>query len=230
MSYIAVLDFENLDNGIFLHAFAKALARHKQPGLVIHGDSEYTNRILQTGVMREQAARRAIKDLNLRLTALFADAGVPAVAMHGFHRDAVMVSAERDKGTSWQDMITIRSERLTHPPGTVLLLSCLAGVSETDGASEALSSTRTTQILPLPELARALMRELHIEQLILFSHAKGADFIKLELPETLSKSEDRSFLEEHISRDFLESDLPFHLATPERFGREEHLHELPRVQ
>lgn len=252
MSYIAVLDFENLDNGIFLHAFAQALARHQRPGIIIHGDSEYTNRIMQTGVMRDDASRRAIKDLNLRLTALLADAGVPAVAMHGFHKDAIQVDdAYREESDEYVQSggheelignIAVRRDQLVHPPGTVLLLSALAGVGASNrergdgpgarGASERSpkSSGRQTRQLPLPVLAHVLMRELHIDQLILFSHAKQADFIKLELPESMSKMADRDLLEEHVSSDFLDSVIAFHLATPDRFGREELLPELPLVR
>ncbi len=73
MDYIAVLDYEHLDNGMFLTAFAKALSQQKSRGIILHGDSEYTERLIQTGIMREEATIRAMKDLNHRLVALFAD-------------------------------------------------------------------------------------------------------------------------------------------------------------
>lgn len=64
-SFIAVLDHEHLENSIFLTSFAKSLAQlGDRKGIVIHGDSPYTDRLIQTGMMREDARLRAIKDLN----------------------------------------------------------------------------------------------------------------------------------------------------------------------
>ena len=84
MDFLAILDYEHLDNGVFLTSFAKSLAQKEKRGLIIHGDSEHTERIIQTGVMRDEARIRAIKELNHRLVALFADEGVSTIALNGF--------------------------------------------------------------------------------------------------------------------------------------------------
>ncbi|MDR8390511.1 hypothetical protein NC796_05120 [Aliifodinibius sp. S!AR15-10] len=92
MKYIAVLDYEHLDNGLFLTSVAKAFAeqQNRQTQLVVvHGESEYTERLIQTGIMREEATVRAIKDLNHRLIALFADQGVSAVGLNGYQRECI---------------------------------------------------------------------------------------------------------------------------------------------
>lgn len=231
MSYIAVLDYENLDNGIFLQSFAEAISRHPQPGLILHGDSEYTERILQTGVMRDEATRRAMKDLNLRLVALLADAGVPAISMHGYHKDAI---CQDQSGT-----LHVRPEILSHPPGTAMVLSALTGWVSPDGVGEQISTRKKGEVgkdslappvpVKLPVLASVLSEQLKIKQIILFSQAKNADFIKTDLPETISRQHDRMFLEQHISDAFIESDVPVCLATTERFGRFDDLPSLPRV-
>lgn len=230
MSYIAVLDYDNLDNGIFLQSFAEAISRHPQPGLILHGDSEYTERILQTGVMRDEATRRAMKDLNLRLVALLADAGVPAISMHGYHKDAI---CQDQRGH-----LHVRPEILRHPPGTAMVLSALTGWVSSSVAEH--TSTRKksavdqdllTPPVPvkLPVLASVLSEKLEINQIILFSQAKNADFMKTDLPEIISRQQDRTFLEQHISDTFIESDVPVYLATTERFGRYDQLMSLPRV-
>lgn len=93
MKYIAALDYNHLDNGVFLTAVARALARQQEAqaarAIVVHGESEYTERLIQTGIMREEATVRAIKDLNHRLIALFADQGVSAVGLNGYQRESI---------------------------------------------------------------------------------------------------------------------------------------------
>ena len=114
-AYIAVLDYDHLDNGLFLKTFANAIANHKERGLILHSDSQYTDRIIQTGVMREDARIRAIKDLNNRLIALFADEGISAIGLNGYQRELISMAG---------DDITIDVEQLNKlPDQPVLLLS-----------------------------------------------------------------------------------------------------------
>ncbi|MDX1617259.1 MAG: hypothetical protein R3224_00635 [Balneolaceae bacterium] len=90
MKYIAALDYDHLDNGVFLTSIGRSLA--EQQGVrafIIHGESEYTERLIQTGIMRDEARVRCIKDLNHRLVALFADQGVSTIGLNGYHKNAI---------------------------------------------------------------------------------------------------------------------------------------------
>lgn len=90
MKYIAALDYEHLDNGVFLNAVGRALASQQETrAILVHGDSEYTERLIQTGIMREEARIRCIKDLNHRLVALFADQGVSTIGLNGYRKKAI---------------------------------------------------------------------------------------------------------------------------------------------
>lgn len=93
MRYLFIIDYEHLDNGGFLKLLSKKLAGLRLDNfMLLHGESGYTDRIVQTGVMRDQARIRAIKELNHRLTALFADEGIPLIAMNGFQRNTIELS------------------------------------------------------------------------------------------------------------------------------------------
>ena len=86
---LALLDRDHLDQTFFLKSLAKELAGAQQAGIrvvLLHGDSPYTDRIMQEGVMREEASSRAARDLNHRLVALLADAGVSAIGLVGRQR------------------------------------------------------------------------------------------------------------------------------------------------
>ncbi|MDZ7756314.1 hypothetical protein [Rhodohalobacter sp.] len=90
--FIAVLDHQHLENSVFLTAFAKSLAKlGDRKGIIVHGDSPYTDRLIQTGMMREDARLRAIKDLNKRLIGLFADQGIPTIGVHGFQKEMATI-------------------------------------------------------------------------------------------------------------------------------------------
>ena len=147
--YIAVLDHEHLENSLFLTAFAKALSQHKgRRGIILHGDSEYTDRILQSGVMRQQAQIRATKDLNRRLIGLFADQGVSTVGLHCYQRGLVQIRNE--------DLVLNHKELNRIPSVPCLLLSNLI---EKNG-----------EIIPapLPELSRLFTTQTNSE-IVLFS-------------------------------------------------------------
>lgn len=89
---LALLDREHLDQSFFLKSLARELAEAQRAGLrvvLLHGDSPYTDRIMQGGVMREEASSRAARDLNHRLIALLADAGVSAIGLLGRQKNLV---------------------------------------------------------------------------------------------------------------------------------------------
>ncbi|MCC5932753.1 MAG: hypothetical protein JJU35_00820 [Balneolales bacterium] len=91
MKYLFILDYTRLDQGTFLKHFARSLAGLKLDSfMMIHADSEYTSRITETGVLTETARIRATKELNHRLTALFADEGIPLIAINGYQRKTIV--------------------------------------------------------------------------------------------------------------------------------------------
>ncbi|MDZ7719449.1 MAG: hypothetical protein U5K72_11590 [Balneolaceae bacterium] len=181
MDFLAVLDYDHLDNGVFLTSFAKSLAKKNSRGLIIHGDSEHTERIIQTGVMRNEAKIRAIKELNHRLVALFADEGVSTIALNGFQKQLLTYdgsTVEIDKN---------QIDKLPEHP--MVLISNLA------------IDTRTGRhaTIPLTEMATALSDTFKIDEITIFSMDESSDFIKQDFPDKLNISNaDKSFIEKHI--------------------------------
>lgn len=200
MDFLAVLDYEHLDNGMFLTSFARALSKKNKRGLIIHGDSEYTERIIQTGVMREDARVRAIKELNHRLIALFADEGVSTIGINGFQKSLI---------TSDGEQIFVDKSKLAHiHEQPMLLLSNLALHAETGEKT----------VLPLAEFAEALNGALPINEIVLFSKDDSADIIKHELPKKVNISQlDDSILENHLPESFKNANLEIRLTTPGEF-------------
>ena len=200
MDFLAVLDYEHLDNGVFLTSFAKSLAKKKKRGLIIHGDSEHTERIIQTGVMRDEAQIRAIKELNHRLVALFADEGVSTIALNGFQKSLITYdgsSLEVDKN---------QVDKLPEHP--MVLISNLA-------------LDRTSQKyrpIPLTKMATALSAEFSINEVTIFSIDDSSDFIKQDFPEKIRIQEaDRSFIEKHIPKNLRDLSKDVRLQTASNF-------------
>lgn len=201
MDYIAVLDYEHLDNGLFLSAFAKAVSNHKKRGIVIHGESKYTERLIQTGIMRDEATVRAIKDLNHRLVALFADEGVSTIGVNGYQRSLI-------KETDGFFEIDVEQFQ-KFPKHPTLLISSLIDSDESDQPKP----------ISVATLAYELKKELNIDDVILFSTAEGGDIIKQELPTTLSRKSpsDPNFIEKHVPNDFHDIDYKVTLTTARDF-------------
>lgn len=202
MDFIAVLDYEHLDNGLFLSAFAKAVSNHKKRGIIIHGESKYTERLIQTGIMRDEATIRAIKDLNHRLVALFADEGVSTIGVNGYQRSLIK---EKD-GSLNIDVEQFRK----FPEHPTLLISSLIESDEQDQPKP----------VSIASLAYILKKELDIDDVILFSTAEGGDIIKQDLPSKVSrKSPDESnFIEKHVPKDFHDIDYKIVLTTARDFA------------
>jgi hypothetical protein len=196
--FLAVLTYEHLDNGMFLTAFARSLAKKKKRGIILHGDSEYTERIIQTGVMREDATIRAVKDLNHRLVALLADQGVPAVSLNGYQKSLVKVE---------NNQILIDSRQLYSLPGeTVILLSNLA------------ESTIENKPVPLPlnHLALSLQKEIRIP-ITVFSKKKDAEFIDHNFPFLLTPNQDSHLSAIHVPEAFRNFHEEITLTSPSLF-------------
>lgn len=200
MDFLAVLDYDHLDNGVFLTSFAKSLAQKKKRGLIIHGDSEHTERIIQTGVMRDEARVRAIKELNHRLVALFADEGVSTIALNGFQKSLITY----DGSTVEIDKKQIKNL----PDHPMILISNLCLNSKTDHYIP----------IPLSKMATALSAKFEIEEITIFSIEESSDFIKHDFPEILDlPNADKSFVEKHIPKSLRDLSTKVRLKTSSTF-------------
>ena len=203
MPYIAVLDYEHLDNGLFLNAFAKSLAQHENPGIIIHSDSKYTERIIQTGVMRTDARIRAMKDLNHRLIALFADHGVAAIGLNGYQKGMIRIST--DEG------LQIDSEQFRNlPPQPAMVISALAEIE----------NSNQPEPVPLAEFAGMLKSALQLDDIFVFSAKENSEVIKQDFPEKVSwDKSDSEFRNEQLPAEFRDSDLKLRLTTAGSFAK-----------
>lgn len=203
-SYLAILDYHHLDNGMFLNAFAQSIAQQGESrGIVIHGDSQYTERIMQTGVMREEARIRSIKDLNNRLVALFADNGVSCIGLNGYQKEMITVDES--------DNISIDTDYLnTLPPQPLLLLSNLARVKPS-GSLQALS---------LGKLASALHEQLNLDATLAFTLDDRKEIFK-ERDEIEHKewgNVDNEFLS-NLPEEIQQFKCPIYITTTHGFGQ-----------
>lgn len=182
MEYIAVLDYEHLDNGLFLANLAKAVSRQKNKGLIIHGDSAYTDRLIQTGMMREDAQIRAAKDLNHRLVALFADHGVSSIGLNGYQRSMISTNGNN---------IEIDKNLIKSLPSSPLLL--FSNIVQK-------SASKVYTSISLPELGKSFQKVFNISELIVFSMKEQNEIIKSDIPAKVKW--------DNLNRDFKENYLP----------------------
>lgn len=157
--YIAVLDFKNLDNPLFLKSFAEALSKiEKSNAIILHGDSLYTDRLMQTGLMREQAIIRSMQDLNHRIVTFLADYGIACIGVNGFQKN--ILSAEGDKITTNINFFK------SIPAKTIVVLSGLAIDPDKN----------EKRPLPLPRITNALARQLNQTDVYVFSTSGNSQF------------------------------------------------------
>lgn len=154
MKYIAALDYEHLDNGVFLTSVGRALKKQQEVrSVIVHGESEYTERLIQTGIMREEASIQCIKGLNHRLVALFADQGVATIGLNGYQRDLITLRGDElhlDK--AYLDAL---------PSRPVLLLSNLVLDAQTGKPTP----------VPLSRFIKFLGQKLSPDEIFLFSRS-----------------------------------------------------------
>ncbi|MGF1671816.1 MAG: hypothetical protein ACFCU6_15325 [Balneolaceae bacterium] len=202
MEFIAVLDYEHLDNGLFLSGFAKAVAKNKCNGMVLHGDSAYTERLIQTGMMREDAVIRAAKDLNHRLVALFADHGVSTIGLNGYQRSIIQFK---------EGEIIIDKKIIQSLPAAPLFL--LSNIAET---------YESNSLVPvsLPELAFNFQKEFDMEEVIIFNSDEKAKLVNSEMPEEIKWPEiSKNFENKYIPDSFHQKfDLKLRLTTTGKFA------------
>ncbi|XWN37823.1 MAG: hypothetical protein ROO71_02625 [Balneola sp.] len=194
--YVALIDFDHLDHPVFLKSLAQSLATHKtRKGILIHGDSEYTNRLMQTGMMREDARKRALMDLNHRLVALFADHGVSAIGLQGFQKELIQ---KTDSGLELNKKVFNEL-----PDSPMLLLSSL------------ISDGQDRSYIPPVELAEFLVSELEDHELVIFSQDHDADIFTQSSNAKELKWDELSdeFIEKNLSEDQLTITIPTILTT-----------------
>lgn len=204
MQYLASLDYDHLDNGVFLTALARSISQQEgvRP-ILLHGESSYTERIIQTGVMREDATIRSIKDLNHRLIALLADEGVATIGLNGYQRKFI---------TLQNDTLSLDRNFFDSLPGeAALLISTL--VYET--------GSNKPQAVPLPRLGAFLQQALDIEHHFIFSATDSDElFTKKEKPTEIKFEEmDEAFRKSYIPPEFHQFGHPLHLTTAAEFHR-----------
>jgi len=185
IDFIAVLNYEHLDNGLFLTAFVKSLKKRKKRGLILHEDSEYTERIIQTGVMREEAVIRCYKDLNHRLIALFADDGISTIGLNGFQKNLI----QNKEGSLIIDFKTLK----LLPKEPMILLSSL-GLD---------TGNNTPAPISISTLAKSLKEEFNVSAIDIFSIKENSEMMKNDLPKTVTPATvNEQFREEHIPDSF----------------------------
>jgi hypothetical protein len=200
MDFLAVLDYEHLDNGMFLTTFAKTLSKKEKRGIIIHGESEYTERIIQTGVMRDEATLRSIKDLNHRLVALFADEGVSTIALNGYQKSTI----RHENGELHVDAEYLKNL----PVQPMILLSSLA---------EDFNSGKPVNI-PLPLLAKSLQSIFEISEVTIFSKKENIEIYSETLPDNvIITNQSDQFVETHIPKSFHNYDQPVNIHSPSSF-------------
>ncbi|MBP3192467.1 hypothetical protein [Natronogracilivirga saccharolytica] len=158
MKYIAILDYNHLDNGMFMQSFAEALAGQQNcRAYILHGDSLYTNRLLQTGMMREEAVVRSTRDLNNRIIALLADSGVAGIGINGYQKDII---------TSTDGELKINHNWLDNLPGRTHLVISNLVKDQSNG---------TIGPVPLNHLAHRLSEAVHADAIVLFPTVKNTE-------------------------------------------------------
>lgn len=202
MRYLAALDYEHLDNGVFLTSLARAISKQSDVRpILIHGDSEYTERVIQTGVMRDEATVRSIKDLNHRLIALLADQGVSTIGINGYQRELITLE---------NDSLSLDKTYLDRLPSQPALLLSTLVLDKVTG--------KPTPVT-LPRLADFLRNELEVDDLFIFSASDTDElFTKEKKPEHMKwENLDQEYRDVFIPKEFQQFNRPVRLTTARQF-------------
>lgn len=202
MQYLAALDYEHLDNGVFLTSLARAISRQQNVRpILIHSDSEYTERVIQTGVMRADARIRSIKDLNHRLIALLADQGVSTIGINSYQRE--FITLENDTLSLDKDYFN------SLPRQSALLLSTLVFDKQSEKPVP----------VSLNRLASFLDNVLSPDEFFIFSASDTDElFSKEEKPPRMKWADlDQEYRETFIPQEFREFNSPLRLTTAREF-------------
>lgn len=204
MQYLAALDYKHLDNGIFLTSLAHAISRQNNVRpIIIHGESEYTERVIQTGVMRNEATVRSIKDLNHRLIALLADQGVSTIGINGYQRELITLE---------DDTLSLDKAYFNRLPSqSALLLSTLVFDKNTGNPAP----------VKLTRLVTLLREELSANELFIFSASDSDElFTKGKKPSEMKWNDlDDEYQATFIPKEFHQFNRPVRLTTAREFDR-----------
>ncbi len=204
MTYLGIIDYEHLDNALFLTTFAQSLDRQNYSDhncIMLHGDSEYTTRIMQSGVMREEAVKRSVRGLNNRLVALLADEGISAIGLNGFQRQLI---------TRENEQLRVDAEYLRQlPTEPVWLISSL--IQDLD---------REERVpLELPDMARLISESLEIERVYLFARKEEGLFDEITPGDKYTWNElSGDFKSTYLPEEFQNYEGPVRLTTGQKFG------------
>lgn len=205
MDYIAAIDYEHLDNGVFLTSLAQSLSKQQgqedMRSILIHSDSDYTERVIQTGVMREEARKRSVKDLNKRLITLLADEGVSAMGINPFQRKVI----SSKNGKLSLDHVFLDSL----PRQSVLVLSTLVHDA----------NQQETDLIPLPRLMKFLTSELDVDERFIFSKSDEAEVFtgSMELQQIGWNNIDTDFKDQQIPDEFSDFEETLRITTARDF-------------
>lgn len=201
--YAAIIDHEHLDNGLFLKNLAESVsAQQYVRGIFLHGDSNYTDRIMQTGVMREDAMQRSIKDLNRRLVALMADNGVAAIGINAYQKKTAVLNS----GNSTLEIDTSLFESL--PEHTHLILSNLVFTG----------SGRHYTPYPLGLLGRSLQSALELDGVFVFRKDERPNIVEQSLAGKYKwDALDHHFKEKHLPDEIENHSIPVYLTNTRQF-------------
>ncbi|MEX2604206.1 MAG: hypothetical protein WD361_08375 [Gracilimonas sp.] len=212
INFVAVLDHEHLENSIFLKSFAKSLAKlGDRKGIIVHGDSPYTERLIQTGMMREDARLRATKDLNKRLIGLFADQGVVAIGIHGFQKGLIKKNGVKIK-------LDVKGLQQIHSVPNLLISNLAEG---DDGP----------KYVPLTEFAYSISQQLEHAEILLFSKNEKDEILISESETRLSWGDlPKGFAEESLPEEFKNFDKSVKITTASDFANWPNLKNVTIIQ
>jgi hypothetical protein len=138
---------------------------------------------MQSGMMREDARKRAVMDLNHRLIALFADHGVSTIGLHGYQKELI----QKKNG-----ILSLNRKVFDELPETPnLLLSSL------------ITENGESKYIPPVELAEFLANELDDHELVIFSQDHSSDIFTTSDDDQDMKWDDLQpdFIEKHLSEE-----------------------------
>jgi|TARA_R100001509_G_scaffold42639_2_gene23091 hypothetical protein len=150
---------------------------------------------MQTGMMREDARKRAVMDLNHRLVALFADHGVSTIGLHGYQKELVQ---KTESGLKLNKKVFNAL-----PESPTLLISSLIGYEN------------ERMYIPPVELAQFLVNELDDHELVIFSQDHNTDiFTETSFGNEVKWNElEDEFKEKNLSEEQLKITFPAVLTT-----------------
>lgn len=156
LNLIIVLDRYHLEQPLFMKLFGQKIRRVKSGRLLIlHADSAYTQRLIDSGTEPEKAVVRSTKEISLKLVNLLAEYGHSAAALHGYHKQAIVL-------TESNQLVIDRSYFLQHPETVITICSNLV----------MLAHEQRTSPVPLASLAIELKKSLEFDGILCFAQSE----------------------------------------------------------